>query len=223
MYELGDQGLSATFNMELTRAVRYFPQRHEAAARLVDLHVRQAQIVQDVLRRQINLNADKMLQGTLDDSCLLALVLGKQHLQTTWKRYAAQITRQLRRGLPIACKSEKPKTEPRLQEICDGILQAQDSTLEREYPFMRWASTKTKPDWSAEQLLLWIELKYVRAARDLHPISEAISSDITKYGDNNRRVLFLVYDPHTHLPPVEEVKFAGPIRGRENMMIEFIR
>lgn len=59
----------------------------------------------------------------------------------------------------------------------------------REFPFLRWGSTATKPDWSAEEFCLWVELKYVREKSDIPPITEAIAADITNYGDNERRVL----------------------------------
>ena len=156
----------------------------------------------------------------MDESSLLAMVAGQRHLVSTWKSYAERIATLLTNGLPVACKSVKPKHEPHLQEICDGILRDHDNQLLREFPFLRWGSTATKPDWSAKEFCLWIELKYVREKLDLRPITEAIAADITKYGDNsapgpvcgvrrNRpsvaggagsgdneaRVLYVVYDP----------------------------
>ena len=84
------------------------------------------------------------------------------------------------------------QTEPRLQELCDGILLAGCNVqLIREYPQMRWGAVGTKPDWSsAKEPGLWVEMKYVRTKRIL-PITEAIAADITKYGDNNTRTFLL--------------------------------
>jgi hypothetical protein len=82
-----------------------------------------------------------------------------------------------------------------LQEICDGLLKAADEKLVREYPYLRWASRLTKPDWSDEAALLWIELKYIRKPTDVRKAIEEIAADITKYSDNDRRTLFAVYDP----------------------------
>jgi hypothetical protein len=127
----------------------------------------------------------------------------------------------LKNGLPIACKTHKPKNETHLQEICDGILQANESILSREFPFMRWSSVSTKPDWSSEELDLWVEAKYVRKKEDLNPITEAIAADITKYGDNGRRILFFVYDP-LHLI-INETEFAEPVNQRDSMIIHFVR
>jgi hypothetical protein len=86
---------------------------------------------------------------------------------------------------------------------------------------MRWSSSLAKPDWFVESLNVVVEAKYVRKKEDLRPISEAISSDITKYGDNKFRVLFVVYDPH-HLI-TDETAFAAPILARRNMLVGFIR
>jgi hypothetical protein len=86
---------------------------------------------------------------------------------------------------------------------------------------MRWGAVATKPDWSAEDLRLWVELKYVRKKSDIRQISEDIAADITKYGDNRRRVLFVVYDPE-HLI-TDEKAFAAPVIGREGMFLRIIR
>jgi hypothetical protein len=127
----------------------------------------------------------------------------------------------LQAGLPRCCQSEKPKNEPRLQEICDGILCAQNNDLLREFPLMKWGSTATKPDWSAESLGLWVELKYVREKRDVARVLGEIAQDITKYGDNQRRVLYVVYDPG-HLVS-DEAAFMEPMSSRPEMELAFVR
>ena len=86
---------------------------------------------------------------------------------------------------------------------------------------MRWSSSSTKPDWSAERLRLWVEMKYVRQRKDNWQITEDIAADITKYGDNQNRVLFVIYDPN-HLI-MNDQEFAEPIESREQMLVEFIR
>lgn len=224
IYQGGERGLLTTFNRELTQATRFLKPRRDAADRLVKMHVQHASAVRDVLLQQLKEHADMVLDGTLPSSSMLALVQGQQHLQTTWKRYACEITDLLQRGVPLTCKTEKPKTEPRLQEICDGILRARESQLIREYPLMRWSSTKTKPDWSDERALLWVELKYVRRKADISPILQAIAADITEYGDNMRHVLFVVYDPDHHIGLADEEAFKEPISKRsDNMQISVIR
>jgi hypothetical protein len=60
-----------------------------------------------------------------------------------------------------------------------------------------------------------------RKKADVHPITEAIASDITKYGDNNRRAFFVVYDPAHHV--VDEADFSKQILKRPTMRVHFIR
>jgi hypothetical protein len=72
-----------------------------------------------------------------------------------------------------------------------------------------------------EERTLWIELKYVRKKADLRPISEDIAADLTKYGDNSRHCLFVVYDPG-HLI-IDEQAFSEPIVRREGMLARLIR
>jgi hypothetical protein len=218
---ISEAEMAARFNQELSRAVRYSARPGEDARKLIELHQRHGKAVHDVLLRQLREHAGSLLDGSLDPSSMLVAVAGQQHKISTWKRFAGRIVAILQAGLPTACKTTKPKDEPRLQEICDGILKGHDLNLIREFPFMRWGSSLTKPDWSAEELVLWVELKYVRKKPDINKISEAIAADIVKYGDNQRRVLFLVYDP-AHLV-TDERSFAEPVVKREEMQLEFIR
>ena len=105
---------------------------------------------------------------------------GQEHRIPVWQKYADRVTELLQGGLPTACKSHKPENEPHLQQICDGILNAHNGTLVREFPFVRWGSSLTKPDWSVEELRFSVELKYVRKKEDIRKIGAAIAEDITK-------------------------------------------
>lgn len=219
--KMSDTAMLVKFNMELSRAAGVHAKPSYAASQFVEMFRRHGETVSQVLRKQVSLHAASLLAGELDDTCLLSLVCSRQHHVSSWRRCVERIGDMLQKGLPRACKSNKPKDEKHLQEICDGILKSNDGELEREYPFMPWASVLTKPDWSVEELCLWVELKYVRKAKDIHAITEAIAADITKYGDNGRRVLFAVYDP-SHLV-VDENKFSRDISARETMFVRFIR
>ncbi len=212
--------IATKFTADLTRAARPHPPIRESAQRFVVLHKRHGKIVMDVLRQEISRAAEELVDGSLDESSLIRLVAGQQHRVSTWKRYADRIVDILRAGLPAMCKTEKPATEPRLQELCDGLLKAAGERLTREFPFMEWGSSKTKPDWSDERLALWVELKYVREKKDVGPIAGAIAEDITRYGDVGRRVLFVVYDPQ-HL--LDEEAFAEPIEKHRDMFVRFVR
>lgn len=219
--KMNDQEISQRFSLELSRAARTFPNRREVIEKLIDIHKRHGCTVSQVLQQQMQSHSISLLDGNLDQKSMLGLIAGREHLTSSWKRYADRITELLQKGIPIACQTHKPKNEPHLQEICDGILKSQDNDVVREFPFMRWSSSLTKPDWSSEELKLWVELKYVREKRDIRTITEDISSDITKYGDNQRRILFVIYDP-IHLI-TDEKMFSEPIISRENMSVSFVR
>jgi hypothetical protein len=221
LHRMDSVHISTVFNLELSRAARTFSDRREAVRMLIDLHKRHGEEVFSVLIQQIENNARHLVNGDLPQHSMLGLIAGSEHLTSTWKRFAGKVIAILQTGVPIACQSEKPANEPRLQQICDGILSTHESDLIREFPFMRWSSSSTKPDWSSEIFNLWIELKYVRDKKDIREITEAIAADITKYGDNQRYVLFAVYDPY-HLIANEDI-FSEPIRTRPTMDIAFIR
>ena len=221
LYRLSESELASVFNAEISRAIRYEPKRGEAAEKIIGMHKRHGEVVTRVLQGKISEQAAKVVAGEIDASSLLALVIGGKHLEPLWKRYCGRIGDVLTKGLPVACSTHKPKNEPHLQELCDGILKASGHDLVREFPFMRWSSSLTKPDWYVESLNVVIEAKYVRKKEDLRQISEAIASDITKYGDNKFKVLFVIYDP-PHLV-VDDAVFAAPILARSSMMATFIR
>lgn len=218
---MSEEQIGQKFSFHLTRAARPFSNRREVIERLVELHKRHGQIVADVVKQQLQIISGNIVLGEIEQTSMMGLVVGQEHLTSSWKRFADRITVMLQNGVPTACQSIKPKNEPHLQEICDGILQANENVLVREFPFMKWSSSATKPDWSAEALKLWVELKYVREKSDIRTITEDISSDITKYGDNNKRVLFVVYDPNHHI--VNEQQFSRQIVSRETMTVAFIR
>ena len=213
--------IAERFNRELTAAVRFTAQRREAAEELIALHQRHAATAMRVLTEQVNINASALLSGGLSETAMLALVAGQQHRATVWQRYVERIGTILSEAIPVACHTEKPKNEPRLQELADGILTGHELTLRREYPFLSWASVRTKPDWSAESLGLWVELKYLRESRDRVPVTEAIAADITKYGSSGRRTLFVVYDPARHL--ADDALFVSDITRHDGMFVKIIR
>jgi hypothetical protein len=219
--EMTEEEMATRFNAQLTRACRPFPKRDEAARRLIEIHKRHAETVKRVIEGQIKEHAGRYVQGDLPPSSLLARVGGRDHLVTLWRRYAERIVGLLRVGLPKTCKTEKPKNEPRLQEICDGILTANGEVLVREFPHMCWGSNTTKPDWMVAESGLLVESKYVRKRPGIGKISSDIAEDLTKYGDNRRRVLFVVYDPEGVI--VDEAAFMEPVARRPDMIIAIIR
>jgi hypothetical protein len=185
------------------------------------LHQRHAENVGRVLTGELQSHASELVARSLPPTSMLGLIAGQQHEKSMWEQFAERIATLLQIGLPRACATHAPKDEPHLQEIADGILAAHDGDLIREFPFVRWSGSATKPDWSVESLKLWVEMKYARTKRDVRPITKDIAEDITKYGDNGRRVLFVLYDPKHVIN--DEAGFSKPIVARDTMRVSFIR
>jgi len=162
-----DEALASQFNLELNRAIRPFPNQGKAAEKFITMHQRHGQTVSRVLKEKLKAHLDDIAECRLPESSLLAMFAGQQHKHSLWKQYADRITELLQLGLPKSYATEKPKNELRLQEGCDGILAGNGSVLVREYPQLRWGSVCTKPDWSAEEHGLWVEMKYVRTKKDI--------------------------------------------------------
>jgi hypothetical protein len=72
--------LAASFNTELSRAVRHVEGRSEAARAIIYMHKRHGEVVSRVLEQQLRANAAEFVQGTLDPTSLLAMVARRKHL-----------------------------------------------------------------------------------------------------------------------------------------------
>ena len=156
--------VAVNFNMHLSRAARTFADVTKAAQRLADMHVRHGREATGAIEAWISANARRIVDGEVEPTSLVGMVLGREHLRPAWDRLAMRLCEVLDKGLPPLVQTNQPENEPRLQEMCDGLFRAAHLILTREYPFMRWGGRATKPDWSDDEARLWVELKYVRTA-----------------------------------------------------------
>jgi 7-cyano-7-deazaguanine synthase in queuosine biosynthesis len=218
---MSDEQIAAQFNTEISRAAVCFPIPRDAAMNLVQMHRRHGDTVGRVIEDALQRAAHDLYQGRLEPTSMLAMVSGQRHRESGWGEYAGRIVQVLSAGLPTIYRKKKPSTEPELQEICDGLLKSHNFKLRREYPFYAWGWSTTKPDWSDEARRLWLELKYIRQQKDVRTTTRAIAEDLTKYGDNSRRVLFIIYDPARQV--IDEDEYSEPVRRRAEMVIRFIR
>jgi hypothetical protein len=218
---LSEVEIAAKFNRELIKATRFSKDSSTAAQSLINLHKRHGEAVKLVLDNQLQNNVSALLDGRLDKTSMLAMIAGQEHTVSSWKKYADRIFQVLQKGIPIACEKHKAIDEPHFQQLCDGIIKSNELQLDREFPFMQWSSSMTKPDGSVESLKLWVEYKYVRDKKGIRAITEDIAADLIKYGDNDRNVAFIIYDPK-HLI-TDEAKFSAPIIKRTGMFVYFIR
>ena len=81
LWRRSESELAATFNAELSRAARYEPKRSEAAQKIISMHKRHGEVVTRVLQQKVVEYAAKLVEGTVDSSSLLSLVLGKKHFE----------------------------------------------------------------------------------------------------------------------------------------------
>jgi hypothetical protein len=72
--------LAASFNTELSRAVRHVEGRSETARAIIAMHKRHGEVVGRVLEQQLRANAAEFVGGTLDPTSLLAMVAAREHL-----------------------------------------------------------------------------------------------------------------------------------------------
>ena len=123
--------LAALFNAELSRAVRYETKRSEAAERIISMHKRHGEVVTRVLQEKIVEHAAKLVEGTIDDTSLLALVIGKKHLE-----HKSQLAAEPEEGGPAksqgAMKSGS-SVQPQNAELVrvEELLQSLQSLLAR--------------------------------------------------------------------------------------------
>jgi hypothetical protein len=112
--------LAVRFNTELSRAVRYEPRRSEAAEKVLAMHKRHGEVVNRVLKEQIAQHAEDLINGSLDDSSLLALVLRKRHLERSGRFVEA--TRQVGKG-EAESDLERIATDSRiLEQVFSSVL-----------------------------------------------------------------------------------------------------
>lgn len=219
--EMTADDVADRFALELPRAARAFSDPGAAGTRLAEMHVRHGRDVAGTMDAWVRRNARPIVGGTVEPTSLMGMVLGREHVRPSWERLARRLCGILDAGLPRLCQTDPPKNEPRLQEMCDGLFAVAGEDLDREFPFAKWGGRMTKPDWSSEEVRLWVELKYVRQKADVLQVNEAIAADITKYGDAGQRCLFVTYDPTGHI--VDAAAFAGAIERHDGCMAHIVR
>ena len=72
--------IAATFNAEISRAVRYQGKRRDTAEALISMYKRHGANVRQVLEEQVRLNAAKLIERNLENTSLLALAIGQKYL-----------------------------------------------------------------------------------------------------------------------------------------------
>ena len=185
------------------------------------MHKRHAATVIDVLEDQIVQNKSVIAAGDLSPNSLLSFVISGAHTQESSKLFIDSISNMLAKAVPLACKSEKPKNETHLQDICSAILASAEEDIQREFPYVAWSFSLSKPDFSNKRTGAFIELKYLKKGQAPSKITDQIAADLTKYDTNNRTVLFVVYDPERVIS--DDETFISGISHHPTAHIRIIR
>lgn len=188
---------------------------------LIDMHKRHAATVVSVLEDQIVQNKSVIASGDLPLNSLLSFVISGAHTQESSTLFIENIGNMLAKAIPLACKSEKPKNETHLQDICSAILASAEEDIQREFPYVAWSFSLSKPDFSNERTGTFIELKYLKKGQVPSKITEQIAADLVKYEANNRGVLFVIYDPDRVIP--DDDAFMGGISYYPTAHMKIIR
>ena len=80
LHQRSEEELAATFNTEISRAVRYESRRGQAAQAIIAMHKRHGETVTRVLKQKVTDNAAGLVERTLEKTSLLALAIGQEWL-----------------------------------------------------------------------------------------------------------------------------------------------
>ncbi|MFL5763900.1 MAG: 7-cyano-7-deazaguanine synthase [Bacteroidia bacterium] len=132
----------------------------------------------------------------------------REHLKEPVERFAEEVAALLKSHIPLAFRTQKPANEQVLNDQIQTLLKSKG--FEREFPVLLYATAKTVPDHSKNNL--FIEGKYPRNKASQSKITDEIAADITKYG--NAYKLFVVYDPEKRIS--DKDKFQSGIEAHPN-------
>jgi len=105
------------------------------------------------------------------------------------------LVRALEKVIPITFQKNQPINENDFNDKLEGILKSLEENYEREFPIIKVALAKAKPDHSLQDYDLLIESKFIRGSTTPSVVSEGIAADLTKYPEG-AFILFVVYDPN---------------------------
>lgn len=191
--------------------------------RIHQLISRHAEQVDDSYGKVVARYRREDLSGRLPPRSLLRRIGRLEHRVDDWVRLADRIAASVQPGLRKALAGRQPANEDELQRLIDGLLTAAGSRLNREVPTVQFGIVRTRPDFSSipvgEVPDLFVEVKLVRARRDLVPVTDAMLADVPKYTSAGRSALFLVYDGAGAIADEEEFSASVEQAGRAKVHV----
>lgn len=196
----------------------------QCGQKLYNLFQRHATEVINGATTKCNEHQISLLAGELPDNCLISMLAHRRHLLKPLEVDAEKIARILGSALRIDFQTEKPKTEPRLQESAQASLAAADERLRRESPMLSYTVVRTKPDFADTDdynRLLFVELKLLNSRGKLNKIVTEITSRITIYRDQGAFALFVVYDTDDFI--IDDEEFVRDLQKHERIKAVVVR
>jgi|Deesub1362A_J573_1020465.scaffolds.fasta_scaffold00013_238 hypothetical protein len=201
--------------------VDLFDNPEEKIQELYDLHQRYSeQVLQAIKIKQGELFND-FVSGIISRESILGLIGSGDHLKTSIDRIATELGDLFARRLPIVFQTKKPARERDVQDAAQALLSEFSENIQREAPQVSYSVVNRRPDFSKDRSQLFIEMKLVKAKKDVSKVIDEISADIRPYLDHSRGILFCIYDTDRNI--VDDDKFKEPFKNDTNVFIKIIR
>ncbi|MEA4898651.1 MAG: hypothetical protein VB115_10445 [Christensenellaceae bacterium] len=139
------------------------------------------------------------------DNSFMTMLASRDYLKTPTRIRVEEIDRILRKSIPQAFHTERPKNENDFNDTVQALLTSAGSNFTREYPVLRFGITSYRADLEHDGLI--IESKYLRDKVSPSVATEGIAADIIKIPDGIA-VLFVVYDPERKVTDDEDFASA---------------
>jgi 7-cyano-7-deazaguanine synthase in queuosine biosynthesis len=204
---------------ELQECIDSLPGPPNRAARdLIELHRRHGKTALHVLHEKTNELWDRLVDGRLPESCLVALTNGREHLKDSRAACAKRLGQLFAENVPKAFRGRRAKNEVEVQNVADAVLGAAHQQLRRESPVLPFGAITTKPDFSDEvQNPLFVEMKYPKTRQALRRVVTEMTSRVTVYRSQGASLLFPVYDPNHTIRDDDE--FRSPFEKHEGVWV----
>lgn len=164
--------------------------------------------------------ADIMLATKPKANSLAEILSTREYLDEPAQLVAKRISKILLSSIPVAFQNKKPKNEVELQDQIEALLTKHSNNIEREFPHVPFALSRTVPDLSIASPCVYIEVKYPRGKTSPSKTNKEIAEDCTKY-PTNAHLLFVVYDPERKIK--DDEKFSDDFIKKRDCQFCFIR
>ena len=138
----------------------------------------------------------QLLVGGLPPDGLFRRIGTGEHLLERWQVFGERLAEVARAGLRPAFAGRAPQNEAEVQRQMQAAFAAAGERLVREGPTVpfRLVGVGTRPDFSAEDAELFVEVKLVRDQASKRRAVEEMLADVQKVAEHSKAALFVVWD-----------------------------